>query len=227
MKELPLSEPLLLVLVGYPGSGKSHFARELSSRYNFSVISGDRIRSIIFSQPAFSRQDEDTIKDVALYQLEELFKTKRPVIFDADGTTKQARLHLAKLAKDANYRMLTIWVQTDAETAFIRSSRRSQSKVGDKYTVNLSRELFEQLCKQFTAPSGNEHYLVISGKHTYATQVQTLLRKLKILTEAPKAKSVPISAPRPTQPVYGDVTTSRNEEPKRPKINFSRRIKLR
>lgn len=233
MKQLPLAEPLLLVLVGYPGSGKSHFAREISQRYVFATVSGDRIRSEIFDQPAFGKQDEETVGRIASYQLEELVKTKSHIIYDADGMTKNSRMALAKIARDHGYRMVTIWVQTDIETAFFRSSKRSSSRVGDTYSTNISRELFDRLCRQFTPPNGNEPYVVISGKHTYTTQLQTLLKRLQLLQDDASGtrKTVAVSSPRPTLPVYSDVknsaSTDRNDTPKRSKITISRRLKLR
>ena len=73
---------------------------------------------------------------------------------------------------------MVIWVQTDEPTSVSRSVKRSDKRKGDELNDSMSVEAFERYKKQFSAPSPSESVVVISGKHTYATQARVILKKL-------------------------------------------------
>ena len=56
--------------------------------------------------------------------------------------------------------------------------KRSSRRKDDKYNTSLTGQQYEQLAKRFSPPSSNEASIVISGKHTYATQARMVLKKL-------------------------------------------------
>ena len=70
-----------------------------------------------------------------------------------------------KWAKSKDYTPVLVWVQTDQRTAMSRSLK----------TYDITKEMYEQLVKQFEPPQANESAVVVSGKHTYATQAKTVL----------------------------------------------------
>ena len=47
MKSLSLAKPLVLVVIGLPGAGKSFFARQFSETFGAPMVSGDRIRHVL------------------------------------------------------------------------------------------------------------------------------------------------------------------------------------
>lgn len=188
MESLALTHPTLILIIGIPGAGKSFFAQKFSDMFGAPVVSIDRIRYELFAKPQYNADEDDLIGRLALYQIEELLKSKRSFVADGCGATKVERTQLAERAKQAGYDLLTIWVQTHEATAKGRSLKRSSRRQGDKYNTSLTPEQFGKLCRRFTAP-GREDYMVISGMHTYSTQAKAVLRRLAKQHESKAAQA--------------------------------------
>ncbi len=177
MKSLSCSRPLLILVIGLPGAGKSFFAKQFSETFSAPLVFVDKIRFEIFDSPKFSLQEYGLLKRLAEQQLTELVKTKSTIIIDGICNTQQDRSQLRQLAAHFGYDTLTVWVQTDEPTAKRRATARSQKRPGDEFNQSISPEIFASICKRFFAPI-RENYVVISGKHTYGTQAKAVLKKL-------------------------------------------------
>ena len=71
--------------------------------------------------------------------------------------------------------MLLIWVQTDSNTALARSRKM----------YGVSPADYKDALKHFSAPQDNEQPLVISGRHTFASQAKAVLKKLSTTNRPP------------------------------------------
>src|SRR6266496_1920345 len=184
MKSLNLSQPLVLMMVGNPGAGKSFFARQFSEMFHAPVVSFDRIRFELFAHPTFSGDENDLVGRIAGYQTEELLKTNRSFVVDGGCNGRVDRTRLAQAARQAGYGTLVIWVQTDVSTSRTRALKRNPDKrADDKFNHNLTEQQFDTLARRFTEPT-RENHVVISGKHTYNTQAKMVLRRLVVSREA-------------------------------------------
>jgi dephospho-CoA kinase len=76
------------------------------------------------------------------------------------------------------YKALIIWVQTDPTEAKNRAIKIHRG------VTSLSEEAFDMAYKQFQNPTLSEKPVVISGKHTYATQLKTVLKRLATTTRS-------------------------------------------
>jgi len=209
MESLALTHPTLILIIGIPGAGKSFFAQKFSDMFGAPVVSADRIRYELFAKPQYNADEDDLIGRLALYQIEELLKSKRSFVVDGGGTTKVERTQLAERARQAGYELLTIWVQTHETTAKSRALKRSPRRQGDKYNTSLTAEQFGKLCRRFTAPS-REDYMVISGMHTYSTQAKAVLRRLAKQHETEAAEAHRTEAEQLRQAARGDSPVRRS-----------------
>jgi len=136
--------------------------------------------------------------DIAYDQLQELLKTKQSIVVDGITDSRAARAQIAQSARSAGYETLVVWVQTEPTTAKNRSGRPS----ADTNNRVLKGEAYDKAAQLFVPPSAPEKIVVISGKHTYATQAKVILKKLS----EPRAT---ISL-HTTAPVRPDPTGRRN-----------------
>lgn len=179
MKQLALSEPHVIMMVGIPGSGKSFFANHFANTFNAPIISYQNIRDSLFKKPQDYRSETLAVKKVARILLPELLKTKQTFIYDGPLESRQERDHIAKLVRGEGYKPVLLWVQTESSAAKDRATKRTKD---GRYLTN---DEFDAVLKSFTPPIKSEGPIVISGKHTYASQLKIVL---KHLTE-PRAKA--------------------------------------
>ena len=173
MKSLQLDKPHAIVMVGIQGSGKTFFASKFSETFHAPYVDQEALAAHASDDKA-----TDVLVDI---MLSELLKTCQSVVIEVDTATRTSRAQLAKRLRDAGYTPLFVWVQVDADTA----KQRSMKKPG------VTAEEHASGLKQFAAPSPTDKALVISGKHTYATQARIVLKKLS----APRAAASHRPAP--------------------------------
>jgi predicted kinase len=175
MKSLSLSQPLVIMIVGKPGAGKSFFASQFGEMFGAPMVSVDKIQYLFGVESPYAAEVQAAITRIAAYQIEELLKAKKTILIDGGCSAKTERLRLTQAAKKAGYTTLTVWMQTDDATCKQRATKR---RAEDLYNVSLSLEQFEAQAKRFTAPTAREDYVVVSGRHTFSTQAKTVLRRL-------------------------------------------------
>lgn len=203
-KTLSLAKPLLMMVVGAPGAGKSFFARQFSEMFSAPRVSIDNLRFELFGDPSYSQNEEDLLRRLCRLIMDEIAKTNRSFIVDGYCNSRKERLAFNAFARKNGYDTLVVWVQTDPLTANQRALKRNPKKPDDVHNYSLTKQQLEKLTKQFTAPDIKEAYVVISGRHTFATQAKTVLRRLATPHEAAvdQAHSNTVQAvrrtPRPT-----------------------------
>lgn len=168
MKSLSLSKPHLVVMVGLPGSGKTFFAEKFSEMFHAPLVSRERLVRTL------DREDQ-TINKVLHEQLAELVKTRQPIVVDGLADSRSERAEIAQIARTNKYTVLLVWVQTDPATA---KSRALHQPAKNETRRALNSAEYETYVKRFAPPATIEKPVVISGKHTYATQAKVVLKKL-------------------------------------------------
>lgn len=187
MKSLNLTKPHLIVVVGIPGAGKTYFAEQFSAMFNAPFISTQEVETLV--------DNPETAKATMNYILEKLVQTKQTLLLEGFGSSRVERHDIAAFARKKGYQPLFIWVQTEPNTAHARAT---------KGTTSMSRVDFEQLAEAFQPLSSSEKYMVISGKHTYASQARNVLKKLtesraeqtKVVPAKDREASVDVPQPR-------------------------------
>jgi predicted kinase len=178
MSKLQLRAPMLFLVYGYPGVGKTYFARQLAEDLIAAHIQGDRIRYELFEEPRYDRQENELVMHLMNYMTEEFLKAGIPVVYDTNAMRLSQRRALRDLARRSKVESLIVWLQIDLESAFARASKRDHRKTDDKYAMKIDRSMFERLTSYMQNPNPTEEYVVVSGKHTYGTQRGAIVKKL-------------------------------------------------
>ena len=165
------------MLYGYPGSGKTHFARQLSESLNAAHVHGDRIRGELFEKPQYDAHENEIVNHLMIYMAEEFLKAGVSVIFDANSDRIAHRREMRNIARKIKSEQLLVWLQIDSASAFARLGRRDKRKTDDKYATPYTAESFEKYIQKMQNPK-NEEYIVVSGKHTFNTQRSAVVKKL-------------------------------------------------
>ena len=188
--KLQLDSPLLIVMMGLPGAGKTFFARQLANTLNFGYISEDRIRYDIFADPKFSQDEQTVTRKIMGYMIEELSRVKRHIILDGRFLNASERQKIHQAMKAAEYKSLTVWVQTEEDLARRRSLKRDKRKPDDKYNSPVTKIEFNSSKDNLQKPEEKENFSVISGKHTFKSQSDTVLKRIaKLYKDAAAEKA--------------------------------------
>ncbi|MCL2038239.1 ATP-binding protein [Candidatus Saccharibacteria bacterium] len=199
MESLNLSNPLVIVVAGPPGSGKSFFATQFAQTFGAALVSRDKVRWTLFAHHTYSDNENTMVEQVADLIVTELFRTGKTFVLDGGYDTRTARAELTAEAKKAGFKILTIVVQTDGPTSQTRATKRDARRSGDKYKQSLSAEEFDAQVKAYQPPIVDKNTVVISGKHTYQTQARTVLKKI-IETQGVKRSATPTAEAPGTRP---------------------------
>ena len=177
MNKLQLSKPTLIMLYGFPGSGKTHFARQICDVISAAHVQGDRIRYELFESPRFDKQENEVVTHLMEYMAEEFLSAGISVVFDINAMRLSQRRALRDMARKVHASHMLIWIQIDPDSSFLRTTRRDRRKADDKYAAPVDRSTFDKQLNYMQNPH-NEDYIVISGKHTFATQRTAVMKKL-------------------------------------------------
>lgn len=152
-------------MIGIPGAGKTAFAERFSKTFQAPFINQ---RAIQFDLDVSS----DTAEKITRLMFSELTKTNRTIIYEGDTATKTSRAALIKQVVAAGYQPLIVWVQTESLEAKRRATRKQKDGSA------LTEEAFDQAIRRFSPPTVQDKAVVISGKHTYASQLKIVLKRI-------------------------------------------------
>lgn len=178
MSKTVLNKPLLLVLYGFPGSGKSSFARQLCDSLQAVHIQSDRIRAELFQKPRFDKSENQVVDHLVEYMMDEFLSAGVSVIYDADVNRVSQRRKLRETARKQHAQYLLAWFQIDVEGAFARVNKRDKRKIDDKFARDFNRTEFDSYINTMQHPTKDEDFFVLSGKHSFAMQRSTLMKRL-------------------------------------------------
>jgi len=179
MAKIAPTQTLLILLYGFPGSGKTYFARQLCERLQAAHLQADRIRGELFEKPRYDKQENEVIAQLMNYMTGEFLSAGVSVVYDVNAMRTAQRQALRNVAHHTHAVPLLIWFQTDPDSAYARSARRDRRRADDKYAALYDRKTFDQLIAHMQNPGTAEDYIVVSGKHTFPTQYNALMRKLR------------------------------------------------
>jgi len=190
MSKVIPNKPLLIMLYGFPGAGKTYFARQLCEHLQAAHIQGDRIRGELFDSPQYDKEENQVIAQLMDYMTGEFLNAGISVVYDANAMRVSQRRALRDLARKSHAQTLLIWFQIDHESAIARVTKRDRRRSDDKFAMPLDREVFERLVSGMQNPQ-NEDYIVISGKHTFNTQLSAFMKRLRELGLATTNQTAP------------------------------------
>ena len=102
-------ERYLIVLSGLPGTGKSHFANELSQRIPVLIVGSDRMRKALVARPKYNPGEHTRVFSDCHQLIEDLLQEGYRVVFDATNLTDGFRHTLYDIAEKTKTPLSIIW----------------------------------------------------------------------------------------------------------------------
>lgn len=179
------TKPLLILLYGFPGAGKTYLARQLCEQLQAAHVQGDRIRGELFEQPRYDKEESAAVTQLMDYMTAEFLNAGLSVVYDANAMRYAQRHALRELARRSKAQPLLVWLQIDPESAFLRAAKRDRRRIDDKFAAPMDKQNFESIASTMQNPRNVEDYTVISGKHVFPTQFSAIVKRLHELNVVP------------------------------------------
>lgn len=154
------TQPRAILVFGAPCSGKTTFSKKFSKQFNTPYFDLTAIRE----KHDFNRE---TLLDVVAL----LATTHQNIILEGEMDTEADRAELRNLFRKAGYNPTVIWIQTDISTIKSRLKARLHS-------VAKAKEEYDTKVSALEPPAEHENPIVLSGKHTFETQIKQVLSQL-------------------------------------------------
>ena len=179
MAKIYPTKPFLLLFYGFPGAGKTYFARQFCENVQAAHLQADRIRGELFEEPRYDKQENDIVTQLMDYMTEEFLSAGLSVAYDVNAMRAGQRRALRELAYKCHAQPLLVWFQMDPDTAFSRNLKRDGRRADDKYAARWDRTTFEDILGHMQNPAASEDYAVVSGKHLFNMQQSAIISKLR------------------------------------------------
>lgn len=172
-------KPFLMLFYGYPGAGKTYFARQFCENVQAAHLQADRVRGELFETPRYDKQENDIVNHLMNYMTEEFLSAGLSVAYDAAALRAGQRRRLYEMARRNHAQSIVVWFQMDGETAFGRIVKRDRRRADDKFAAQLDRSGFDDAVSTMQNPVPSEDYAVVSGKHVFNMQLSSVVSKLR------------------------------------------------
>ena len=126
MLPVPVAEPVLIMVSGLPGTGKSHLSRRLAERTPLLILESDALRKTLFPEPAYTGRESWRLFEAIHGLTEVLLKRGISLILDATNLTARFRERLYEIADRLSVRLVVVRVEAPVDVVRRRLERRSR-----------------------------------------------------------------------------------------------------
>lgn len=130
----PHGQPLVIVLMGQPGVGKSHCARLLCARLAAAHLSSDHLRSRLFIAASYAPDESAIVFQAADALLDLLLSEGHRVVLDATNLLARNRAAVTETARRRGVPMIHVRVVAEEAQVLARLAERRRERRADDHS---------------------------------------------------------------------------------------------
>ena len=169
-----VESPSLVVLCGLPGTGKSHFARELCAQAPFVWLSSDRTRKLLVARPQYSRREHRRVFAAMHVLTRGYLRDGYSVVFDATNLNEGVRAPLYAAADSVGVDPLIIRFTAHPDLVRERMAERADG-IADAGQSDAGWEVYSRMAVA-DLPVPRPHLLVRGPEDMEQVLEETLRR---------------------------------------------------
>ncbi|MBI1857262.1 ATP-binding protein [Candidatus Saccharibacteria bacterium] len=155
------SRPILYLLLGYPGAGKTTTAKIISQLSGAEHLSSDSTRLDLFKNPTFNQEEHRKLYKKLDELAERFLREGKNVIYDANLNRYQHRQEKYDICRKTGAQPVLLWVRTPRQLAKQRATHVNRQPLWPDNET--SEAMFERIANVIEEPHVNEPYIQIDG----------------------------------------------------------------
>jgi predicted kinase len=156
-----MKKPILYLMVGYPGAGKTTIAKMIHHATGAVHLWADVERHKMFEQPTHSKEESIQLYDELNRGAEALLAGGHSVVFDTNFNFHEDRQKLRDIASRHGAETIVVWVTIPVEVAKDRAVCTEESRNG--YQFQMTEAEFEAIVSKLEPPTKDEKVIKIDG----------------------------------------------------------------
>jgi predicted kinase len=168
---LPNGRPALVMLMGFPGAGKTHCARLLALRLGAAHVATDHLRSRLFIAASYADEENRAVFTLAEALVDELLAEGHVVVLDATNLIAGYRAPMEVLARRRGVTLRHVLVVADDADVRARLAARVVSRAdGDHSDADVG--VYERMRERgFEAP---DDFLELRNGPDVASEIERI-----------------------------------------------------
>ncbi|MBI2324256.1 MAG: ATP-binding protein [Chloroflexi bacterium] len=176
--EPPHGTPALLLMMGFPGVGKSHCARLLAARLRAAHVASDHLRSRLFVAASYAQEENTAVFRIIDGLVERLVDEGHRVIVDATHLRRAARASTAGIARRRGVPLAHILVVADEAETLARLAERRRARAPDDRSDADERIFYGMRSRGFEEP--DDPYLTIRNGPGLEAEIEHVVADLGV-----------------------------------------------
>jgi predicted kinase len=152
--------PTLYILIGLPGSGKSHWAQANADRIGAVVVGSDEVRAE-FQACGQNPYDGDAVFAEVERRARAYLQADRSVILDATHYQRRYRRYATALARQLRVPCVAVWFDTLLDEVLQRNGWRTGDRFGEQRVPDYT---IREMAAHFDPPGRDKFDRVVSIK---------------------------------------------------------------
>jgi predicted kinase len=156
-----MSKPILYLMVGHPGAGKTTISRLIAKRTGAVHLWADEERHKMFDQPTHTESESIQLYEYLNHRANELLRSGHSVVFDTNFNFASDRQKLQDIAEQNDAISKVVWMTTPVAIARERAVHAPRERNG--YMVGMTQEQFDSIVSKLEPPAKNENIIKIDN----------------------------------------------------------------
>jgi len=177
-------QPLVILLSGLPGTGKSTLARRLSKKYRLERISTDSVRKRVFptvrknsfGAGSYSFENRVVVYNIIYYLLYTLLRWNIGCVIDGTFYKESFRIKIKRIAEKFDAKFVLVFVE--CPESLIKQRFEQREKRSGRTLSDANYEIYLKLKERFQ-PTRLPHIKVniVYDKNSIMEKIENVIRK--------------------------------------------------
>ncbi|MBI2955049.1 MAG: AAA family ATPase [Chloroflexi bacterium] len=170
------SQPVLILMTGLPGTGKSYVSRLIQRSLPAALVQSDFVRKLLFPQPRYTVDESTMVYRTCHEVIARLLVRGISVIFDATNLIESKREIIYRIADRAGARLVIVRTVTPKSVVLERLGQRGQGIDRDDLS-DADATIYERM--QHEEEPVRRSYIAVDTSQDLTPAIQKIVREAR------------------------------------------------